>query len=638
VTDETSAAGATATDETATLQVLDSLYRALQPRSVLVLAVDGRVMGQAEALAGHYEVVACNTEALPERVAATAADVILLCGWSTWHAVRALGSGLGSRAARGLPFPVIIVEGVPRRATNEGADERNAAIRLQDETRKAGVRSALTDLAQQRAPDATLVACAPGRGAWALLPSASASSLRSWLDERRATLDALDRAHRERVLYFRRYRRGLDVLADSQRSAIALVHSGRFRLGTRLVRVARRLTRKPAFFSAPSRVLRRQTMVDQMHADASARSVPARVSERPPRLRVTYVVPELRRSGGTLVVSQLAAELELLDVQATVATLRVRGDVRHAGTGSRVLAFPSAEALAVGVPRSDIAVATHWSTAGLVKDLVDRGRADNGAYLIQDYEAWFYPESDVTTRARVMATYELLPNRIVTSAWLGGLLEADGHGATKISPGIDLAFFYPRVTPTTQPMVLAMARPRTPRRGYETLVAALARVHESVPDAHIVLFGEQIRGANLPFPYRCVGVVSDPERLARLYSRARVFVDASDFQAFGRSALEAMACGAVPVMTDVGGVGEYAVDGVNTLLAPVRSSAAIADAVVRVLSETALHERLREGGLETVRGHSAKREARATLAYFEGIAAREPEADRSLPQPAQPAD
>jgi glycosyltransferase involved in cell wall biosynthesis len=91
-------------------------------------------------------------------------------------------------------------------------------------------------------------------------------------------------------------------------------------------------------------------------------------------------------------------------------------------------------------------------------------------------------------------------------------------------------------------------------------------------------------------------------------------------------------------MTGVGGVGEYAVDGVNSLLTPARSSAAIADAVVRVLSETGLHERLREAGLETVRGHSAKREAQATLTYFESITAREPASDRSLPQPAQPAE
>jgi glycosyltransferase involved in cell wall biosynthesis len=45
-----------------------------------------------------------------------------------------------------------------------------------------------------------------------------------------------------------------------------------------------------------------------------------------------------------------------------------------------------------------------------------------------------------------------------------------------------------------------------------------------------------------------------------------VFLDASIYQAFGRTGLEAMACGCTSILPRTGGVGEYAIDGENALL------------------------------------------------------------------------
>jgi len=109
-------------------------------------------------------------------------------------------------------------------------------------------------------------------------------------------------------------------------------------------------------------------------------------------------------------------------------------------------------------------------------------------------------------------------------------------------------------------------------------------------------------------------------RLARLYSGARVHFDGSDFQAFGLPALEAMACGAVSVLTDAGGVREYARDGENCLLVAPRDTDAAAAAIVRLLSDAALVDRLREAGFATSRDHSLTRQARDTLGWLEEIA------------------
>ena len=140
-----------------------------------------------------------------------------------------------------------------------------------------------------------------------------------------------------------------------------------------------------------------------------------------------------------------------------------------------------------------------------------------------------------------------------------------------------------------------------------------------------MLFGEKIAGMTLPFPYRGAGVVTDQEKLARLYSRARVHFDGSEFQAFGKAGLEAMACGAVSVLTNVGGVNEYALDDRNALLVPPGDPDLAAAAILRCSTTTRSTHDFRDDGLRTVLDYSMQREARETLAWFETIVSSGPE-------------
>ena len=102
---------------------------------------------------------------------------------------------------------------------------------------------------------------------------------------------------------------------------------------------------------------------------------------------------------GVLVVVDLVNELRMLGVDARIATLRVRESIYKTRLLTQPMAFDNAAALVRDLPATDVLVATHWSTAAWVRDLVDAHRAPLAAYLVQDYEAWFYPEEDVKTRA-----------------------------------------------------------------------------------------------------------------------------------------------------------------------------------------------------------------------------------------------
>lgn len=623
------ARGPTAGEDLGWRAVLVPLFDALTPSSVLACSIDAepdpnlRLPGADTA-----SVTACRPEEFADAVGLGGGpDIIWLRGHPNWHTVRALAADIIDHfATRPTDPPVLVVE--CDRADPLPAwigNDTYAAQLHRQESAKEGVRLSVVDLAEQLDPDALLLWCAPGRGTAVLVPSVIARRFEPWIDGQRAVLDAMSVTHLRHAELVAQNFALFELLEGSQRSGDAVVRSKRFRLGTRLARLANKLTRRNqrAVFRAPRQILARQVLVEQWRSRLAAERESEECVPAPNALRVTYLLPQLRLTGGALVVTELVNELRLLGADARIATLEDRQDVYRTRFLDRPMVFGDVPAMVQQLPVADVLVATHWSSAAWVRELVDSGRATHAAYLVQDYETWFYPEDDVQTREKVKQTYGLIPHKIVTSEWLADRLARDGYAAVhKIPPGLDLDAFYPRpVEPSSGLVVLAMARPRTTRRGFDTVVRALAKVNEAVPSVEIVLFGENLGEMALPFPYRREGVVTDQEHLAQLYTEAAVHLDASDFQAFGKAALEAMACGAPSVLTNVGGVNEYARDGENCLLVPPRDPDATARAILTLLSDASLHERLREGGLATVGDYSTKRKARQTLELFEGIVA-----------------
>jgi glycosyltransferase involved in cell wall biosynthesis len=96
---------------------------------------------------------------------------------------------------------------------------------------------------------------------------------------------------------------------------------------------------------------------------------------------------------------------------------------------------------------------------------------------------------------------------------------------------------------------------------------------------------------------RLYGPSTDP---ARLYRAADLFVQPSHFEAFGLSAIEAMASGVPVVAAAVGGLRDFLVDGSNALLAPPRTPAALADRLRRALADPGLRRAIAHEGQRTV--------------------------------------
>jgi N-acetyl-alpha-D-glucosaminyl L-malate synthase BshA len=154
--------------------------------------------------------------------------------------------------------------------------------------------------------------------------------------------------------------------------------------------------------------------------------------------------------------------------------------------------------------------------------------------------------------------------------------------------------------PNGQKLLIHLSNFRPVKRVLDC-IRILAEVRKSVP-AHLLMVGDgPDRG---PAEYlardlkmeRHVSFLGKQNHVERLIPLAHVLLMPSEMESFGLVALEAMACGVVPVATRVGGVPELISEGENGYLEAVGDIAAQSARVVALLTDEDLHYRLRKAG------------------------------------------
>jgi glycosyltransferase involved in cell wall biosynthesis len=83
-------------------------------------------------------------------------------------------------------------------------------------------------------------------------------------------------------------------------------------------------------------------------------------------------------------------------------------------------------------------------------------------------------------------------------------------------------------------------------------------------------------------------------------SAADVFVLPSLSEGLGLVTLEALATGVPVIATRVGGIQDILIDGYNGLLVEPRDAKSLAKAVLRILSDASLKNRITKAGLKTI--------------------------------------
>jgi len=87
----------------------------------------------------------------------------------------------------------------------------------------------------------------------------------------------------------------------------------------------------------------------------------------------------------------------------------------------------------------------------------------------------------------------------------------------------------------------------------------------------------------------------------RFYAAFDLFALTSSYEGFGLAVVEAQACGAPVVCTAAGAISEVVTHENNGLIAAEHTPQAVAAAMLRILQDKTLAERLRSGGLESAK-------------------------------------
>jgi phosphatidylinositol alpha-mannosyltransferase len=196
-----------------------------------------------------------------------------------------------------------------------------------------------------------------------------------------------------------------------------------------------------------------------------------------------------------------------------------------------------------------------------------------------------------------------------------------------VHEGVDTARFRPEAV-TAQvrsgPQILFVGRLDS-RKGLSVLLNALPLVRKSVPSARLTVVGtgplepeacRLVARLGLAEAVRFVGA-SSGEALPALYASTDVYCAPTlGGEAFGIVLLEAMASGAPVVCSDITGYNEVVTHEQTGLLCPPGNPTTLAAALVRVLSDGALRDRLRQNGLAWAEQHSWSNIAAQTETYY----------------------
>jgi glycosyltransferase involved in cell wall biosynthesis len=209
--------------------------------------------------------------------------------------------------------------------------------------------------------------------------------------------------------------------------------------------------------------------------------------------------------------------------------------------------------------------------------------------------ATFLARSAALVRATVARAHAL----VVPSGFLDAVFARHGMRAQVIANIVDLDRFRPR-SEAGAPLNVLVARNLEALYDVATALRAFARVHAVLPAATMTVAGEGPERENLLRLRDELGLADavelcgrlDRDAIAQRYRMAGVLLNPSRVDNMPNSVLEAMAARVPIVSTNVGGVPYILRDQVTALLVAPGEPAPMAEALIAVLRDAALGQRL----------------------------------------------
>jgi len=332
-------------------------------------------------------------------------------------------------------------------------------------------------------------------------------------------------------------------------------------------------------------------------------------------MRITFVLPPVDMSGGIRTLAVYAERLRrrghrvvVVSVRSPRPTLRqIARSVLKGGGWPLFRPAPSHfDGLAVDhrrlshtgpvtdgdVPDADVVIATWWETAYWVAGLSPAKGLK--AHFVQGYEVFGgKPEM-------VDAAYRLPLAKIVTSAWLGRLLQKkfDQDPVAVVHNSVDTERF--QTPPRGKQSVPTVGMIYSPDfiKGCDVALQAVALAKKAMPNLRLVAMGYDQVEESLPLPVEAEFTYqARDQKVVEIYSRCDAWLFPSRSEGFGLPVLEAMACrtpvigtpaGAAPDLLSRGGGILVPHDDPQAMARAIGQVCTLPDAAWRAMSDAAL--------------------------------------------------
>lgn len=316
-------------------------------------------------------------------------------------------------------------------------------------------------------------------------------------------------------------------------------------------------------------------------------------------MKITFLTPHLKISGGVKIICEYARRLAQRKHQVILVTKEKKYPVARKILHTFINTVRWIDLKGVKIkfipefseryfPDSNVIFATSWQTAYPVHNAAFKGKK---FYLIQHMEYLISRERD-----KARATYSFPLNKIVVSRWLQEMLsEKFSQSSEHLPNAIDHQQFFP-VDKTYGTKRIGILHHTADWKGISDGLKAIEMVQKKLPDVQLVLFGvrhKRLKNINAEYHYYLL-----PSKLRELYSSCDIFLCPSWYEGFGLPGLEAMACKSALVTTDNGGCRDYALHNETALISPPKQPQALAENIVKLLTDQSLLKKLSENGYQ----------------------------------------
>lgn len=318
-------------------------------------------------------------------------------------------------------------------------------------------------------------------------------------------------------------------------------------------------------------------------------------------MKINFVLPGIQNSGGVKVVFEYANRLQemghdvfitypgLIDAPVDSKGWKIEAPLRkfkYALDDIRGINEHNWFALKVPVYRipsleekylhsADVIIATHNRTADWVSKLSPR--CGEKFYFIQGFEVWDREPS------LVINTWKLPLKKIVISSYLKNIAQDMGEEVVGlIINGLDSkAFYNENPTFNTPPKKILMLSHEDEAKGITDGLKAFEIAKNKFPYLELTMFGVRQARADMP-PGTSYYQNPSQAKIRDLYCEADIYLFPSRQEGFGLTPMEAMACAAAVVTTNVGGIPDYTISGETALVTEPNNPKQLAEGIIKL--------------------------------------------------------